>query len=303
MPRPWLLSDRRAMVALEDIRQGVRALGLVGRPLCVHASLRSFGRLVGGAADVIDGLLAEGCTVMVATHSSEYAVAPTPGMRPEQNGVCYEPYTRPTPGTGRIFTPESDEMDREWMGAVPAALIDRPGRVRGDHPLDSFTAVGPLAEALIAGQTPLDIFAPVEALARAGGWVVLMGVGLDRMTLLHLAEYRAGRNPFIRWANGRDGRPGPVAMGGCSDGFEALAPALAPLLRETRVSESLWRAYPAAETVVAAARAIWRRPRITHCGQPTCQRCDDAVLGGPILSEEYGAAVARPLDLAVLLAE
>lgn len=249
---------------------------------------------------MIDGLLAEGCSVMVATHSSNYAVAPPPGMRPERNGIGYQPYTRPTPGTDRIYTPDSDEMDREWMGAVPAALMDRPDRVRGDHPLDSFSAVGPSAGSLIAGQTPLDIFAPLQALARAGGWVVLMGVGLNRMTLLHLAEYRAGRSPFIRWANGRDGRPRPVAMGGCSEGFEALAPALAPLLRETRVGESLWRAYPAAGTIVAAARAIWRRPGITHCGGPTCERCEDAVLGGPVLSEAYGPAVARPFDRATL---
>jgi aminoglycoside N3'-acetyltransferase len=291
------------LVTLEAIREGVRALDLAGRPLCVHASLCSFGWVAGGADTVIDGLLAEGCTVMVATHSSAYAVAPPPGMRPERNGIAYDPYTKPTPGTGRIYTPESDEMDREWMGAIPSALLDRPERVRGDHPLDSFSAVGPLAGSLIAGQTALDIFAPLEALAQAGGWVVLMGVGLDRMTLLHLAEYRAGRNPFIRWANGRDGRPRPVAMGGCSDGFEALAPALSPPLRTRRVGKSLWRAYPAAETILAAARAIWRQPRITHCWGPTCQRCDDAVLGGPILSAGYGPAVARPFDRAMLQGE
>ena len=153
------------MVTIGRIRVGVRALSLPGRPLCVHASLRSFGRVDGGAGAVIDGLLDEGCTVMVATHSSEYAVAPSPDMRPERNGVSYEPYSRPTPGAGLVFTPESDEMDREWMGAVAGAVMDRPDRVRGDHPLDSFTAVGPLAEALIAGQTPLDIFAPLEARA------------------------------------------------------------------------------------------------------------------------------------------
>lgn len=54
-------------VSLEDIREGVRTLGLSGAALCVHASLRSFGWVDGGAAVVIEGLLAEGCTVMLRT--------------------------------------------------------------------------------------------------------------------------------------------------------------------------------------------------------------------------------------------
>lgn len=52
------------MVSLESIRQGVRALGSSRAAPCVHASLRSFGWVGGGAATVIEGLLAGGCTMM-----------------------------------------------------------------------------------------------------------------------------------------------------------------------------------------------------------------------------------------------
>jgi len=61
--------------------------------------------------------------------------------------------------------------------------------------------VGPLAQQLISGQQPLNVYAPFRALAEAGGWVVLMGVGPDKLTLLHYAEQLAGRIPFRRWAN------------------------------------------------------------------------------------------------------
>jgi aminoglycoside 3-N-acetyltransferase len=108
-----------------------------------------------------------------------------------------------------------------------------------------------------------------------------MGVGLDKMTLLHLAEQEAGRHPFRRWANGPDGHPMEVEVGGCSDGFAKLEPILARLEQAGRVGQSLWRIFPALEALEAAARAIREDAAITHCGDPGCGRCRDALLGGP----------------------
>jgi aminoglycoside 3-N-acetyltransferase len=269
-------------VTVDDIRTAVRALDLAGRPLCVHSSLRSFGRVEGGAATVIDGLLAEGCTLLVPAQSYLYAVPPPPEGRPARNGWDYDAYPGPTDGIGRVFTPASRDVDRT-VGALPAAVLARPDAVRGDHPLSSFAAVGQLAKSLVAGQTPDHTDAPLEALAEAGGSVILMGVGLTRMTLLHVAEHHAGREPFRRWANGRDGLPRMVRAGSCSEGFDKLAPMLATLCRETMVGASRWRAYPAAAVLQSATDAIRADPWITHCGDPACARCRDAVLGGPIL--------------------
>ncbi|HEX8905597.1 MAG TPA: AAC(3) family N-acetyltransferase, partial [Longimicrobiaceae bacterium] len=186
---------------------------------------------------------------------------------------------------GRIYTPASPEVDAADMGAIPAAVLSIPGRVRGAHPLDSFTAAGPLAHALVDAQDAEHVHAPLEALAAFQGAVVLMGVGFERMTLLHLAEERAGRAPFVRWANGPSGEVVRARVGGCSEGFGKLAPVLAPLAREMTVGESRWLVLPAAETVAAAAAAIRSDPHLVHCGDPACDRCNDAVLGGPVLVE------------------
>ncbi|MDQ3398735.1 MAG: AAC(3) family N-acetyltransferase, partial [Deinococcota bacterium] len=186
----------------------------------------------------------------------------------------------------RVYSPGKSEIDRE-MGAVPAAIIAMPERVRGDHPLNSFSASGPLAQDLIAGQSGLDVYAPLRRLRELGGAVVLMGVGLTRMTLLHLAEAQAGPDLFVRWANGRDGKPVGVRVGGCSEGFERLVPALAGLERKLTVGDSLWRVYPARETLERAAAAIRAHPEITRCGDPACVRCSDAVRGGPVLEAPY----------------
>src|SRR5690348_2936441 len=105
-------------VSQSDIQAAVRELGLAGRPLCVHSSLRSFGWVEGGADAVIDGLLAEGCTVMVPTMSWDFQVAPPLHARPLRNGTDYnKPWmSEPQPGDSLIYTPESDSLSRGWMG-------------------------------------------------------------------------------------------------------------------------------------------------------------------------------------------
>lgn len=236
----------------------------------------------GGAATVVDGLLDAGCTVLVPTFSSAFSVAPPPHLRPARNGWDY---TRPALGLlgeGRSYTPDTNELDPA-MGAIPAAVLARPDRVRGEHPLNSFTAAGPHAHDLIDRQRPDHVYAPLERLAALDGAVVLMGVGLTSMTLLHLAEQQAGRTLFRRWANDRHGEAAMVECGSCSTGFNSFDPVLAPYERRTEVGSSVWRIYPAAPVLADATRAIRADPTMTHCGRAEC-RCSDAVLGGPILS-------------------
>jgi aminoglycoside 3-N-acetyltransferase len=272
-----------APVTALTIRNSIQKLGLSGRCLEVHASLRSFGWVEGGAPAVVGSLLAEGCTVLVPSFTWEFGAPPPPKWCLPRNAWDYDAFPGFTDGIGKAFTPESNAVDVGEMGAIPAAVLARPDRVRGYHPENSFAAVGPLAAELVAGQAPLDVYAPLEELARRGGAVALMGVGLDKMTLLHLAERDAGRRPFRRWASGRDGRPVEIETGGCSDGFPNLEPHLAHLERRVVVGQSLWRVYNAAEVLEVATLAIKGNPMITHCSNADCRECNDAVAGGPII--------------------
>ena len=270
------------MVTQNHIESGLQFLELSGLPVCLHASLRSFGHVEEGAEAVLRAFLAQGCTVLVPTFSDGFSIPPPHDMRPRQNGWDYEAYSGSTEGVGRVYSPQTNEITLEEMGLIPAGVLAQPGRVRGRHPLCSFAAIGADATELISGQTPMDAFAPLRTLAKAGGWVLLMGVGLDKMTLIHAAEELAGRKPFVRWANGEDGAPTCVATGGCSDGFNHLEPALSRYAKAHRVGESLWRAYPVGDTLGAAAEAITKHPAITRCSNPACERCRDALQGGPI---------------------
>jgi aminoglycoside N3'-acetyltransferase len=268
-------------VTVEDIRHATRAAGLSEQPLCVHASLRSFGWVEGGAEAIVHGLLEEECTVLVPTFSLTFSISPPPGLRPLRNAWDYDQPVSGLLGEGRAYSPATNEMSG-WLGVIPSTVMAMEGRVRGNHPLNSFSAVGPLAHDLIDRQAPEDVYAPFERLVELGGSVVLMGVGLTSMTLIHLAERRAGRTLFRRWANDAGGAAMMVEVGSCSTGFDRFDPIVAPFERRATVGKSLWRIFPARPTLEAATRAIRDDPSITHCGKEEC-RCNDAVLGGPIL--------------------
>jgi aminoglycoside 3-N-acetyltransferase len=136
---------------------------------------------------------------------------------------------------------------------------------------------------LIKTQKPMDVYAPLRELALFEGYIVLMGIGLTKMTAIHLAEQMAGRNMFIRWANGPGGEVIPAECGGDSEGFEKLAPYAAQAEKKQNCGQSLWRIFEAGKLLKSTARAIIMQPQITHCGKADCLRCNDALAGGPVL--------------------
>lgn len=258
-----------------EIVEAMTRLGAAGRPVCVHASLRSFGGLAAGPDTVIDGVLEAGATLLVPTSSFRTCMAPRPA------GVSRRPFNAEDDGSVPDAMPaipysRHGTFIDPAMGALPARVLHRPGHLRGDHPLSSFTALGPSADALISGQRPLDVYAPLRALAERDGLVVGMGVGLDTITLIHLAERRAGLRLLRRWARTGDGVI-ECEHGGCSRGFERLAGAVAGVETAATVGDGMWRVWPAAGLLDRAAEALKRDPTAGTCTSPGCERCQDLV--------------------------
>jgi len=81
------------------------------------------------------------------------------------------------------------------MGALAELVRTWPGARRSNHPQFSFAAIGPAAHQLTADHR-LDHGcgegSPLARLYEMDGHVLLLGVGHDSNTSLHLAEYRAG---------------------------------------------------------------------------------------------------------------
>jgi aminoglycoside 3-N-acetyltransferase len=179
------------------------------------------------------------------------------------------------------FSPATPFVSKE-MGAIPNWVAATARRRRGNHPLNSFAALGPDADPIICGQSSFDVYSPLKGVVRLGGAVALLGVGLTSMTLIHLAEHNAGRALLVRWARLASGSVVPTRTGSCSRGFERFADLLSPAETTIDVGSSHWRVFDAALVLDLATREIVRNPRITVCDDPTCARCAAMVAGGPV---------------------
>lgn len=262
-----------------NVTNAIEKLGIAGKPVCIHASLKSFGYKVEG---ILEAFFDAGCTVMVPTFSDMYESPPVPELMPEQNGAGdYSYFYEKTYADAGLYSADSNQLTVEEMGCFPKMVLDNPARVRGNNALNSFAAVGQLAEVLVSGQTNEDVYAPLRQLYNADGFVLLMGTDLTTATGIHYAEQLADRAPFVRWAKGENGTTIPVRAGGCSDGFEKLATVLAPFEKTAIVGGSLWRCYRITDLVDVCVKAFREDPYATHCGDPECCRCNDAAKGGP----------------------
>jgi len=264
------------VVSAADIAAAARQAGMGGRTVCVHSSLRSFGTVADGPSTIVQGLLDVGATVLVPTSSFRFCLAPKPDTAPTRSFNSEDDGSIPPTGTTpqRGFDVSARFIDPA-MGAVPASVLADPRHVRGDHPLSSFAAIGPGAHALVGGQSAEDVYSPLAELVARDGVVVCMGVGLDATTLLHLAEAQADLRLLRRWALCSDGTVVEAVHGGCSHGFERLAPAVESTERRRVVGESTWRIFDAKALLAMATEQFRRDPSAGVCSDPACARCRD----------------------------
>jgi len=155
----------KTCVTKDDIVRGLREMGIrEGDLIQVHSSLSALGYVEGGEEAVVDALLetvgTEG-TVMVPTFNH---------------------------GAEKVFDlAESPSRN----GAVTEAFRKRPEAYRSLHPTHPLAAIGPLAELLTNEHLHLltfDLRSPLGKLASMGGYVLLLGVGMNVNTMAHVGE-------------------------------------------------------------------------------------------------------------------
>lgn len=262
-----------------DIERALNHLGLGGQSVVAHASLKSFGWVEGGATAVVAALTSVSRDVLMPAFNwgeGSALVAPPKGLALDGNGID-EGFMRSLPPTPQPFDPERTPI-HPAMGAVPRALWALAGTRRSTHPLASWLAHGPLAAALTEDQPWADPYLPLRRLAERSAFVLLCGVGLRACTALHLAEERAGRRSFVRWVLRSDGSTAEVRVGGCSDGFDRLWPALRDVFRRERAGNAELFAAPLARLLERASDVFSKQPELSRCSA-SCVRCRDALAG------------------------
>lgn len=162
-----------------------------GMSVMVHTSLSSLGFVVGGAQTVIEALIdcvGEDGTLMMPTQSWKN-LDPETGVHGDIPREWFSVIRENYPAYVKELTPTST------MGAVAEMFRSWPGARRSEHPARSITAWGKHADYLAAGHADIaNIFgegSPVARLYELDGYVLLLGVGYDKNTSIHLADARA----------------------------------------------------------------------------------------------------------------
>jgi aminoglycoside 3-N-acetyltransferase len=178
-------------LSVESLITDFQKLGIKpGMVLLVHSSLSSLGWVIGGPVAVIlalEEVLGPEGTLVMPTHSGDLSDPKDWNNPPvpedwkdliRQNMPAFDPDLTPTRG----------------MGRVPETFRKGTGVLRSTHPHDSFAARGKAAEYITRGHGldfGLGESSPLARIYDLEGWILLLGVGFENNTSLHLAEFRA----------------------------------------------------------------------------------------------------------------
>ncbi len=241
----------------------LHALGVEpGGVLLVHASFRAVRPVEGGPAGLVAALreaLGPGGTLAMPSWGGD---------------------------DERPFDPAATPADPD-LGVVADTFGRLPGVRRSAHPF-AFAAAGPGAERVTADPLPLPPHGPESPVGRVhelDGQVLLLGVGHDADTTLHLAELLGGapyRTPKHCTVVGADGRPARVEYGEndhCCERF-ALADGwlrAADAQRDGPVGRARARLVRSRYLVAAARARLARDPLVfLHPPGAGCAECDEA---------------------------
>ena len=160
----------RSELGVTEVTDQLRTLGVgQGGVLLVHSSFRAVRPVEGGPLGLIralrDAIGPEGTLVMPSWTGSD----------------------------DELFDPASTPAAPD-LGVVPDTFWRLPGVARSRHPF-AFAAAGPQASRITADPLPLPPHiaeSPVGRVHELDGQVLLLGVGHDADTTIHLAELLAG---------------------------------------------------------------------------------------------------------------
>lgn len=252
--------------SVESLLRDFDDLGIgTGSRVLVHSSLRAVGTVERGPDGLVDALLA-------AIGPTGTLVVPTFTYRSEH----FDPVTTP----GRT-------------GAVSEAVRRRPGAFRSLHPFYSVAAIGPDAVGLCMDHELLagtGVGSPLDRHAALGGLIVLIGVGHEADTTIHVGEFHADA-PYLdipfdpAWPTTAEVTTpdGPMTCSydrfpGCSRAFGILEPQLRArgVVRDGPVGGATAQVVPGQAVIEETVALLARNEAALLCADPSCFRCPRA---------------------------
>jgi aminoglycoside 3-N-acetyltransferase len=251
-----------------ELTANFQRIGLqTGDAVVLHSSLRSIGRVEGGAETVVGALLD-------VLEPDGLLVAPTYTYWTQR----FEPATAPSL-TGAI-----SETMRHW-----------PGAARSWHPTHSVAAIGAGAAEICAGHHlvgPVSHGSPLDRVAARGGKILLLGVGHVTNSTIHVGEVHAGV-PYLDIPFSADSFSSATVVtpdgelqvemrqpSGCSKAFGAIEQALRErgAIRDGMIGGAVSQLMTGHEVISAVVEKLVRDPAGLLCTDPCCYRCTQALL-------------------------
>jgi len=196
-------------VTLDNAVSTFKALGLKeGDTVELHGSLKAIGLVSGGPNAILDALLKvlshEGTLIMSAQFSTN--TEPAHWEHPPVDIEAFEVIrdTHP-PYLGR-------ETYLRWMGALATTLQLKDQTLFSDHPYAAVMALGKHAKWLTIDQPLTPAFglgSPYEKALQLRSKAMLIGVGYNVLTGLHVAETLSKKRPYYLESSTilKNGRP------------------------------------------------------------------------------------------------
>ena len=236
-----------------------------GDHVLVHSSLSKVGPVDGGADALIDALL--------ETVGEDGTVA--------MPSFCY-PWGIPEPYFDAAETPGK-------TGVLTEIFRQRPDTVRSIDPIYSVSAHGKRAEEFLFNHlaySSIGVGSPIDRIAKAGGYVLLIGVAQTSNSTIHVGESYANVKKFFA----HEGPP-PIARvlmadgaileheidpsGSCGRGFNAVEYPLrrAHMIVDLDIGKARALLIKGSDIINVVRITIQETPDILFCNKSNCRRC------------------------------
>jgi aminoglycoside 3-N-acetyltransferase len=164
------------------------------------------------------------------------------------------------------------------IGEIAYRLCSWPSSRRSRHPAYSFVAVGKNSDKLVREYSSVDPLQPLKVFLKENPAVLTVGVGLESVSAIHVAEQRLTPSKFVTeraltiTSKGQDWVD--VTAMGCSRGFQKLAHSVSSeKLNETQIGMATARLYSMRGLIQAAEKVLHEDSMALACGRPECLSC------------------------------
>ncbi|HPE55898.1 MAG TPA: AAC(3) family N-acetyltransferase [Bacteroidales bacterium] len=255
-----------AEINKDSLVKDLKAIGVKkGDLLHLKISMRSVGKLNGGANELLDAILESVGDDGTIVSDAFVNVYPLP-LSDEKKKII------------------ADDHTRSYAGAFANAMINHPRMERSKHPIQKFAAIGRLAKELCERHVPgsggydlLDEMAMMDAKNLTIGPDVV-GVGTTHVAIDQLGFKRKEMNTGALYRN-MDGEVKLAKMnwnGGCGRGFPKFYPLYREkggMLAEGKIGDAESVLTSMKRTLAIEKEKLKEDPRFFFCDDPACYSC------------------------------